>query len=175
MHVDKVGMIIKNKSHYHKACVANNYFVPECRSNICTMEFLKEVRAKTCWVPLLSDMSFRPCVYPPTNQQLSAIICKILVETDYKDTDSKPYKRLAYFLGKYHADQRFLLGILVTLDPNKDIFTRGYKPENAQKQEIGSPYVSNADHFLEGLPMLSQKELKKRGNQAMFLTKTQRI
>ena len=67
MHISKVSTLIKSKEHFHKACVANDFFMPDGKASICTMDFLKDVRAKNCWVPKLSEMSFRACVYPPTN------------------------------------------------------------------------------------------------------------
>ena len=64
-----------------------------------------------------------------------------------------------YLLGRYSADQQFLLGICATLSPEMCIFQRDYKPPQARKPEqMGMPFVSNADKFLDGLPTLSAKE-----------------
>ena len=40
---------------------------------------------------------------------------------------------------------------------------------------IYQPMVSNADQFFSNLPALSQKEQKKQGNSALYLSKEQRL
>ena len=136
-------------------------FLPSEKSSISTTDFLREVREKTVWVPELAKMSFRACVNPPSNASLSVSIQEMIANADYngdKDGEAR-YKRLALYLGRYSADQQFLLGICATLSPEMCIFQRDYKPPQARKPEqMGMPFVSNADKFLDGLPTLSAKE-----------------
>ena len=85
----------------------------------------------------------------------------MIVAADYKGNKEAEamYKRLAIYLGRYTADQRFLLGICAVLNADMALFKRGYEPpKNIMQQPIGMPFVSNADKFLDFLPTLSAKE-----------------
>ena len=68
--MDEVGTMIRNKEHLYKAIVANGYLLPKMKSQICTVEFLKEVRAKIVYCPLLATIQMQTCAFPPSNQAL---------------------------------------------------------------------------------------------------------
>jgi hypothetical protein len=135
---------------------------------------MQEVREEKCYMMKLSDVKFKACPYPPTNDYLQKEICKRIRGHDYGEgVDTGKYFRLIHYLEKYTCDQHWLLGVCATIHPKMEIFERSYRPKIEQKAGAAQPFVSNEDGFFSGLPMLSQKELKKRGNIRIVLSKEQ--
>ena len=81
--------------------------------------------------------------------------------------------RLAEHLKKYNVDIKWLLGVCSTLNPEMPIFKKGYKPKH--HVVMAGPKIDNNDQFFDGLPQLSSKELKGRGNSSYFLSKAERL
>ena len=127
---------------------------------------------------MLADIKFKGCAYPPSNDFLQREICRMIEQGDYnQQVDLKErYYRLKHYLEKYNADQRWLLGVCYTIDPNNDIFKSNYRPPELRVQApVNQPMVSNSDLFFSNLPLLNAKEQKKHANNALFLTKEQRL
>ena len=53
-----VDTMVRTKSSYYKALVAQGWLLPKISSSIVTMEFLHEVRQKKIYCPKLADVKF---------------------------------------------------------------------------------------------------------------------
>ena len=53
---------------------AHGYHMPELPNPFCSKNWMLEVRNKKCACPMVGDISFKPCLYPPTTAVLTDII-----------------------------------------------------------------------------------------------------
>ena len=65
---------IKNREHLYNALQANMYFLPPLKNQFTTHKFLKEVFQETCYCPRVKDVTFLPCMHPPTAADLAEVI-----------------------------------------------------------------------------------------------------
>ena len=127
---DQARLAIRNRKQFHKAMIAAGYYVPGESSSFCTVKLMTEVREGKCFCPMLKDMTFLPCVSPPTTSYLVDYIANMLENNDQYQSEEQAnqYKRLAKHLRRNHPDKQWLLGVLSTLHPGNEIFKKGYRP-----------------------------------------------
>ena len=69
---------IKNKKDLYRACLANQYFLPDIKDPLCTVAFLQKVRDGTVLSFKLNTIKRHICAYPPTKQEVHAQLKKVL-------------------------------------------------------------------------------------------------
>ena len=73
---------------------------------------------------MLKGISFLPCAFPPSIQQLTDIIVT-MIENDgtYESKEQETrWKRLAQFMRKNSPEKQWMLGLLAKISPNHEIF-----------------------------------------------------
>ena len=114
---EEVKTKVNNRDQFHSAMIANGYYIPSAKSSFCTLKFMQEVRAKECFCPLLKDITFLPCVHPPTTSQLVDGITDMLENNgNYEDEEqARKYKRLAVHIRRNAPEKQWLIGLLGSL------------------------------------------------------------
>ena len=79
---DQVNRLLKNKLHFYKAMKANGYFMPESKSQFCSLKFMQEVFQELCYCPKLADVHFKSCLHPPTKDALVVELCAMFAQKD---------------------------------------------------------------------------------------------
>ena len=172
---------IKTNRQMHASLVANGKFMPEFETQIATTAFLREIYQNECYVPMLADCTFLPCAYRPSNEVLRREICGMIRDPNqvYEPQSRRPlFYQLAMHVEKANANQEWLLGLLSTMNRDHPVFAKDYRPpprsNGDQQMTVSDPMVSMNSAFIQGLPDLTEKEMKGRGNAGLFLTKEQR-
>ena len=133
---DKVGMFVKNTAQLHKALQANGFFLPPLKNQFTTQKFLLEVFNGTCFCPKQVDVKPIVCLYPPTNQHLVEIIASMIEQNgNYQSEEqANQYKRLASHMRRHTPDKQWMLFLLSTLNPEHEIFKKGYRPPPSSQE-----------------------------------------
>ena len=79
---------------------------------------------------MLKEITFLPCVHPPTTSQLVDGITDMLENNgNYENEEqARKYKRLAVHIRRNAPEKQWLIGLLGSLYPANEIFLKGYKP-----------------------------------------------
>ena len=126
---NEVSKLIKNTGHLHKALLANGYFLPPLKSAFVTQKFLLEVFDERCYCPHLKDVTFMPCVNPPTAEYLlDTIVTMIEQNGSYNEGQALAYNRLAHHMSRNRPEKQWLLALLATLNSGHEVFQKGFKP-----------------------------------------------
>ena len=131
-----------------------------------------------CHCPKYGDIKFLPCGDPPSAEILRDEVVRIIEENGAyaSQEQEQQWRRLAKFMRKNIPERQWSLGMLAVVAPQHDVFQKGYKPppKRLAQQLFQQPMIPNHNGFMDNLPELSAKELKKGGG-VSFLTKRQRL
>ena len=78
---------------------------------------MQEIRESVCFCPKLKDITFLPCLHPPTTPELVDYITNML-ENDGKYEDeaqARKFKRLAVHIRRNAPEKQWLIGVLGSL------------------------------------------------------------
>jgi hypothetical protein len=78
MKLSEVSNFVRGVRDYHDACLRNGLRVPDLKSRICTIDFLKKCRTGEIWVPKFEILVVRPCVNSPTAKQIQIELVSVL-------------------------------------------------------------------------------------------------
>ena len=122
--VAQAESLVRGKSNYYKALVALGFFLPSLKSTICTLEWLKEVRRGSCYCPRVEELKFRPCLNPPSVEELRKIIVDWIKANENFDSEEErnAFDRLAEHIERHSPDLKWCLGMVATMDPKHEIF-----------------------------------------------------
>ena len=70
-----LGMLVNNKASYFRACMRNNYLMPDLKDSIVTYEFCESVAKGVIWLPKTENCVTAQCVDPPTKDVLAKYLC----------------------------------------------------------------------------------------------------
>ena len=103
--------------------------MPPNKSTLCTLKFLKDVVKGKCYCPMLGQIKFKPCICPPSIDELVEIYEGYVNNKMWASVDDfKPYDRLLSYLKHYSPDKNWFVGLLSLLTPDHAIFQPGYRP-----------------------------------------------
>ena len=176
---EEAESLIRNKHTFYTAMISNGWLLPEEKSPIVTVNFMQDVKAGRTFCISMDHFTKVPCPNPPPIDVLSDTLVKMILEAEHYPNEATKAKcfSLARYLGKYRADKPWLLLVLGTLNKDLPIFKKGYMPppQSRRGSKLTKVAVDNSDDFFTGLPVLSQGQMKKRGNSALFLTPEERL
>ena len=125
----QLSLMMRNKSHFYRAFEADGYYMPDNKSSFCTKSWLEEVFFEDCWCPKKKEISFQTCLHPPPGREVCDIICRMIEDKNNWDNvqQKKQFQRLAVHMRRHLPPREWMLGILSHLQPNNDIFVKGYR------------------------------------------------
>ena len=77
-----MSLLLRNKAHFHRAFVADGYYMPDCKTQFCTKAWMEEVFDLSCWSPKKADIAFRTCLNPPTGREVCDMICRMIEDKE---------------------------------------------------------------------------------------------
>ena len=130
---DQVGLFVKNTSQFYKACLANGLFLPPLKNQFVTKKLLMEMYEGKCFCPKQVDVKPLVCLNPPTNHHLVGIIATMIEENGSypNEEQARQYHRLAAHMRRHTPDKQWMLALLSTLNPQHEVFQKGYRPPSA--------------------------------------------
>ena len=130
--------LLPDKKSYYKAMIRNNFYVPNYKSSLCCVKWMKRVRSGKYWCPKKKDIHPFSCADPPKKAEILEQL--IGFATDKGKNLGISEKR--------QPDKQWALQMLAVLKPDHVYFRKDFVP----KREIDRVMIDNQDDFLTGLP-----------------------
>ena len=54
----QLSLLMRNKTHFHRAFEADGYWMPDIKCSFCTKAWLEEGFYEDCWCPKKAEISF---------------------------------------------------------------------------------------------------------------------
>ena len=157
---------MRSKKHYYQACQRNKFDMPSLTCALVTIRFCEKVRLGIYWCPKITDapagvLSVAP---PPYAIVMEKVLRAIEVHRQDRTVSVANLRKIDSTmrkLGKYKADNGWLIRVLHCLNAKDEIFNKDYvyrRPRNfigLNQLEL----IDNPDNFFDNLPELNVKEL----------------
>ena len=134
--------VVNNLSSFYEGMLRNGFYLPSLKSSIVSQEYMEQVRIGEMWCPKFENVLERPCPRPPSKQALLEILTDIVVDKQQLDFGAEENKI---------PDKRWLLRAIATVDPDNEIFSKGYLPP-IRVVKADKTRVDNVDNFFTDLP-----------------------
>ena len=87
-------LICSKRVLLHDALRRSQYFIPDLKSNLSSMLYLREVKAGSIFALLTSQVNVLNCTRPPSNAELNRLLLKALEQTSVPEEQTKGKERL---------------------------------------------------------------------------------
>lgn len=77
---EQAQLFIRSKKHLYEALSHKGYCLPDIKSRLVTVEFLKAVKRGVCFCPKFPEITMKACLHPPPVYLLQEMLVKELTE-----------------------------------------------------------------------------------------------
>ena len=131
---DSVGSQLATKASMYDFMSRRDFFLPESRRSIASIEFLTGVHVGEIYLPKQADVHPVQRVSMPSKKQSREILIEILKRNVGHEHHGAGISRLGQFVEDKDADKTWLLVMIRHFDKDNAIFATGYlAPERPKK------------------------------------------
>lgn len=147
-----------NKEQFRDLLVRNQYYMPDAKSKASTLYWMYDIYRGQAWCPKQHEINSKQLANPPRKDVLVRIF-KSVVEralTGMAQTHrhlQKPMKTTVEHIESHPADVSWLVNIIGLVDPQNEIFEKGYLPPKKEKPKAQEVSIEAVTGFFDGLPI----------------------
>ena len=158
----EAAAVVSDKKTMYEALLRNQWYTPHYSSQILNLHFMFGVANQTLyWLPRTHEIRLLNCADPPPKQVIANILCDKMMHFEHQgEPFDTSFRRTALKIKQHPPNKEWMLGVLSTLDPQNELFTKAYvKPRPDCKPADTKNTVKNVGGFFTGLPV---HKLRKR-------------